>query len=125
MDVAWKDRTYYRKLRIQGEWIKINCAITTSETVTLWFGKSKGETTKKLEVDDKKIKLVSKNVFNITNLTTQDHGWYTCQVCGKKRAKFLHVFGQGTSYSVKIDEFFFNSDPFISVFLCEFVLVTI
>ena len=94
--VSWKDTTYYRKIRIQGEWIKINCAITTSENVSLWFGKSKGETTKKLEVDDKKIKLVSKNVFNMTNLTTQDHGWYTCQVCGKKHAKFLDVFGQGT-----------------------------
>ena len=92
----WKDKTYYRKLRIQGEWIKINCAITTSETVTLWFGKSKGETTKKLEVDDKKIKLISKNVFNMTNLTTEDQGWYTCQVCGKKLVKFVEVPDQGT-----------------------------
>ena len=72
--------------------------------MTLWFGKSKGKPTKKLEVDNKKIKLVSKNVFNITNLTTQDHGWYTCQVCGKKRAKFLEVPDQGT----KIDKFFFH-----------------
>ena len=94
--ISWKDRTYYRKLRIQGEWIKINCAIRISGNVHLWFGKRKGETTKKLKVDNEKIKLVSKNVFNITNLTTEDHGWYTCQVCRKKHAKFLEVPHQGT-----------------------------
>ena len=101
-DVSWKDKTYYRKLRIQGEWIKINCAITASENVTFWFGKSKGEIRKKLKVDKRKIKLVSKNVFNITNLTTEDHGWYTCQVCGKKLAKFLEVADQGKAYAKPI-----------------------
>ena len=103
-NAAWKDRTYFRQLRIQGEWIKINCAIRTSENVTLWFGKTKGKITKKLEVDNKKIRLVSKNVFNITDLTTKDRGWYTCQVCGGKHAKFLEVLGQGKAYAKPIVE---------------------
>ena len=102
--VSWKDGTYYRQIRIRGEWIKINCGIRTSESVTLWFGKSRGETTKKLEVDDKNIKLVSKNVFNITNLTTEDHGWYTCEVCGMKHAKFVEVSNQGKAYAKPIVE---------------------
>ena len=89
--MSWKDKTFYRRLRLQGEWLTINCAVDTAETMTLWFGKTKHEY--KYKVDDKK--LVSKNVFNISNLTTDDGGWYTCEVCGKKRAKFLEVSGQG------------------------------
>jgi hypothetical protein len=85
------DKTFYRRLRIQGEWIKINCEIGTSANVNLWFGKDVGKTTKKLQVDDKKIRLVSRNVFNITNLRTSDSGWYTCEVCGNTHAKFLEI----------------------------------
>ena len=96
--VSWKDKTLYRRLRIQGEWIKFNCAIETSEKVTLWYGENMGETTKKLQVDNKKIKLIAENVFNMTNLTTNDEGWYTCEVCGKKHnSKLLKVSGQGNS----------------------------
>ena len=97
--VSWKDKTFYRRLRLQGEWITFNCAIKTSENATLWFGKTKNEM--KYKVDDKKMKLVSKNVFNISNLKTDDGGWYTCIVCGKTRAKLLEVVsGQGKFIAV-------------------------
>ena len=95
--MSWKDKTSYRRVRIPSEWINFNCAFgtRTSEKVNLWFGDDIGRRTKKLQVDNKKIKLVSKNVFNITNLTTSDHGWYTCEVCGKTHTKLLKISGQG------------------------------
>ena len=93
--MSWKDKTFYRRLRLQGEWITFNCAIQTSAIVTLWFGKFRNEIRYMLPVHDKKVKLVSKNVFNISNLTTNDGGWYTCVVCDKTHAKFLEVSGQG------------------------------
>ena len=90
--MSWKDKTFYRRLRIEGEWLTINCAVDTAETVTLYFGKRMMG--KPVDINEN-IKLSAKNVFNITNLTTNDSGWYTCVVCGKKRAKFLEVSGQG------------------------------
>ena len=67
--------------------MEFNCGIRSSENVTLWFGKDKNGKKLKLQVDNK-IVLVSKNVFNVTRLTTNDDGWYVCKVCGKEKEPF-------------------------------------
>ena len=74
------------KIRLIGEWLMINCTVTTSDNVTVWYGNNR------VTFDNKKIKLVSKNVFNLTNITHDMAGGdkqYTCRtggrnVCGTK-----------------------------------------
>lgn len=74
-------------MRLEGEWIVINCTVDTATNVTLL----------EFTVDDKKIKLISWNVFNVTNLTKEDEGIYRCKVCGqeKKFKVFLTISDKG------------------------------
>jgi hypothetical protein len=60
----------------------VNCSINTSDNVTLYHTKL---TNKETMVSDnkKKIKIVAKNVFNLTNITFADAGTYTCKACNK------------------------------------------
>ncbi len=69
--------------------MEFNCEIRSSENVTLWFGK--GKDGKKLQVDNNKIVLVSKKVFNVTRLTRKDDGWYVCKLCGKEKEIRLEI----------------------------------
>ena len=73
--------------------MEFNCAIRSSENVTSWFGKDKDG--KQLQVDNDKIVLVSKNVFNVTRLTTKDDGLYVCKVCGKEKKIRLEISKTG------------------------------
>ena len=91
--VSWTDSAYWHRFHFQKEWVEFNCAIRSSENVTLWFGK--GNDRKQLQVDNDKIVLVSKNVFNVTRLTKEDDGWYVCEVCGKKKEIRLEISRNG------------------------------
>ena len=64
----------------------INCTVNVEENVimTLSQKKSSKRILRQLKVDNKKIKLLSTNVFNITNLTKEDDGIYYCSVCGDR-----------------------------------------
>ena len=73
--------------------MEFNCGIRSSENVTLWFGK--GNNGKKLQVDNNKIILVSKNVFNVTRLTRKDDGWYVCKVCDNEKKIRLEISRNG------------------------------
>ena len=82
----------------------INCAVNVKENVTL----SRSNPPKTLTVDNKKIKLLSKNKFNITNVKEEDKGIYDCTVCGKRRERriILSISEQGTvilKHNIKID----------------------
>ena len=61
----------------------INCAVNVKENVTLY----RSNPPKTLTVDNKKIKLLSTNVFNITNLAEEDNAIYDCTVCGQQRKR--------------------------------------
>ncbi len=91
--VSWTDSAHWHRFHFQGEWVELNCTIRSSENVTLWFGK--GNDRKQLQVDNDKIVLVSKNVFNVTRLTNEDDGWYVCKVCGKKKEIRLEISRNG------------------------------
>jgi hypothetical protein len=57
-----------QKSRFPGQWLLFNCSVSTSNHVTLWFKKNRKSEEKLQVIADKKIILVSKNIFNITNL---------------------------------------------------------
>ena len=56
----------------------IDCTVNMEENVTLMFND------RNLTVDNRKVKYVAKNVFNITSLVKEDEGIYACKVCNKK-----------------------------------------
>ena len=56
----------------------IDCTVNMEENATLMFND------KNLTVDNKKVKYVAKNVFNITSLVKEDGGIYACKVCNKE-----------------------------------------
>ena len=66
-------------VRLPGEWILIHCNVYDGSNVTLSFKPyEKSNAIRELFINDGKIKLVSKNVFNITRLIHDDSGEYTC-----------------------------------------------
>ena len=81
-----------QKSRFAGQWVPFICAVSTSDDAALWFKKNRGSD-EQLQVIDTKIRLVSNNTFNITNLTNNDRGFYRCKVCGKleKTILFLEI----------------------------------
>ena len=66
-------------MRLPGEWILIKCKVPDWATITNIGLNPLGKTgiSYTFYVDGKKIKLVSKNVFNITRLAYNDSGQYT------------------------------------------------
>ncbi|XP_046852619.1 uncharacterized protein LOC124445867 [Xenia sp. Carnegie-2017] len=72
---------YIRHLhRLVGEWVLINCTVNYHDiNVQLLDGNEKP-----LHVENKNIKIVVKNIFNVTKVT-QDHKEYICQACNEKR----------------------------------------
>ena len=78
--------------RFPEQWVSFKCAVGTSDDAVLWFKKDT-KSAEKLQVIDSKIRLVSTNTFNITNLTRKDRGFYRCKVCGKleKTIIFLEI----------------------------------
>jgi hypothetical protein len=79
-----------QKTRFPGQWLLFNCSVNTSDHVTLWFRKNR-KSDEKLQVIDRKIILVSKNIFNITRLTDKDRGFYICRVCGQEKQIFAEI----------------------------------
>ena len=77
----------------------INCAVNVKENVTLSLTKSSKSISRNLMVDNKKIKLLSKNVFNITDVTEKDDAIYDCTVCGQQRERriILSISKRGNS----------------------------
>jgi hypothetical protein len=67
-----------------------NCSVNTSEEVTLSFKKNR-TSEQKLQVTDKKIISVSKNIFNLTRLAYMDMGNYMCRVRGLEKQVFLKI----------------------------------
>ncbi|CAB4000217.1 ---NA---, partial [Paramuricea clavata] len=91
--VSWKKiprQLIEQKSRFPGQWFLFNCSISASDHVTLWFMKNR-KSEEKLQVIDKKIILVSKNIFNITRLTDKDRGFYICRVCGHEKQIFVEI----------------------------------
>ena len=60
-------------LYLTGEWALADCSVCKGDNVTLWFR------SKKVHVDNKKIKMAAKKIFNITNLSSSDTGMYSCK----------------------------------------------
>ena len=58
----------------------INCNVHNDTNATLSFKPNGSDTTYDLSVNDEKIKLASKNVFNITRLAYNDSGEYNCTI---------------------------------------------
>jgi hypothetical protein len=78
------------KARFAGQWMSFNCAVGASDYAVLWFKKDIKSAEKLLFIDTK-IRLVSANTFNITNLTRKDRGFYRCKVCGKLEKSILFL----------------------------------
>ena len=61
----------------------IPCVVNVPDNATLWF--DNGNEIRKLKVKNTKIMSVSKNVFNITDLTKREKGRYICEVRNQKK----------------------------------------
>ncbi|XP_046852613.1 uncharacterized protein LOC124445863 isoform X2 [Xenia sp. Carnegie-2017] len=72
---------YLRQLRrLVGEWVLIDCRVNYHDiNVQLLDGNEKP-----LHVENKNIKIVVKNIFNVTKVT-QDYKEYICKACNEKR----------------------------------------
>jgi hypothetical protein len=77
--------------RFPGQWVVISCAVSTSDEATLWFRKSPESEEELQVIADKKIRLVSKNIYNITRLTDKDKGYYICRICGIQKEIFIEM----------------------------------
>ena len=77
--------------RYQGEWCKMDCRVKNRNVnATLW---KSDKPKRKITVDGKRLKM-SDNIFNITNLTSADTGYYHCEVCGISQTRGeLEVMG--------------------------------
>ena len=73
--VKYYDPSIYR---LPGEWMLIKCNIFDWAPTTLSFKPNGTTNISDLPVDNEKIKLASKNVFNITRLEYEDSGEYIC-----------------------------------------------
>ena len=77
-EVKYYDRSI---VRFPGEWILINCKVPKSTQSVLSFKPQGGMNHTiyhQLPVDHQKIKLVHKNIYNVTHLTYNDSGMYNC-----------------------------------------------
>ncbi|XP_028407243.1 fibroblast growth factor receptor 2-like [Dendronephthya gigantea] len=100
--ISWKNSNPgdFDVYRFRGEWLLVNCAVNTADNATLILRKEPRSTTSEITrvVDNKKIKMAAKNVFNITNVTITDEGRYFCNVCNKKRLLHLLQIIKGNAY---------------------------
>ncbi|XP_028411440.1 hemicentin-1-like [Dendronephthya gigantea] len=95
-----KDLPFY-KIRLIGEWLVIDCSVNTSDNVTLWHGNSQ------MNTDNNRVTMVSRNVFNLTNLTqAMANEEYTCRACGRNACgtKSLRIFllSEPKAYAVPV-----------------------
>ena len=65
----------------------ITCVVNVPDDATLWFG-NRNEI-RKLKVKNTKIMSVSKNVFNITDLTKREKRRYICEVRNQKKVPVI------------------------------------
>lgn len=56
---------------------------------TLW--RQDGDAERKIDIDGKRIKMVSKNKFNFTSVIHSDLGRYYCKACDVKITPYLRV----------------------------------
>ncbi|XP_028406191.1 neural cell adhesion molecule 1-like [Dendronephthya gigantea] len=76
----WADTVHNNYIwSIVGEWRVVNCSVNDNKNVnaTLWLNKAKIRTTDQ----ERRIVMVSKNVFNVTDLRPNDMGNYYCKAC--------------------------------------------
>ncbi|CAB4018202.1 ---NA--- [Paramuricea clavata] len=90
-----------KKVRFPGQWLLFNCSVNTSEEVTLSFKKNSASEEKRLVID-KKIILVSKNIFNITSLAYMDMGYYMCRVRRLEKQVFLEILEGNLILKIKL-----------------------
>ena len=55
----------------------------------LW--RQDGDTERKIDVDGKRIKIISKNKFNFTRVKISDLGKYYCKACDEKITPYLRI----------------------------------
>lgn len=80
VDIKWADNVHNNYIwSIVGEWRVVNCSVNDNRNVeaTLWQDKVRKRTTD----GERPIAMVSKNVFNVTDLRLNDMGSYYCKVC--------------------------------------------
>ena len=78
--VKYYDPSVYR---LRGESYTLNCDRLGMNVRKLTFYPTGSTAMFRLHVDNKKIKMLSKNVYNITNLAYNDSGEYACRVFSK------------------------------------------
>ncbi|CAB4029960.1 basement membrane-specific heparan sulfate proteoglycan core, partial [Paramuricea clavata] len=103
--IKYYDPSLYR---LRGEWKVINCDVYNWASVSFVFSPvNKSEKPIKFHLPTKKIKLVSKNVYNVTPLAYKDSGQYICNICvlnttrytaGKITRHNLFVLEEGKAY---------------------------
>ena len=86
IELKWtKEHLPLKNWRLPGEWMKIQCTVNVEENVTLLFND------RKLTVDNRKVKYISKNIFNISGLQIEDEGDYKCKVCEKEKSHEINI----------------------------------
>ena len=95
--------------RLTAEWILFDCTVNTADNATLYFKEINQINVKWLtlkvkpvdtlgtvvHVDNKKVTMPVKNVFNLTNISSSDQGAFTCRVCSQSRNPELLRTGEG------------------------------
>ena len=76
---------------IVGEWRVVNCRVNNNNQANATLWRQDGDTEKKIEIDEKRIKTVSKNKFNFTSVMPSDMGKYYCKACDAKITPYLRV----------------------------------
>ena len=84
--------------RLRGQWTTLDCSslvVHESDNVTLLFKRKGSSKISFPPVDNKKIKLVSKNNFNITRLEYNDTGMYMCSnQTLRNNTRYLVIFAK-------------------------------
>ena len=82
LDFEWENDVNSYTRCLVGEWSVIDCRVNNNDNVhaTLWFNREK------LTIDGERIKMISKNMFNITNLQLRDKGNYYCKACSQTKS---------------------------------------
>ena len=89
--------------RLAGEWVLFNCTVNTSDNATLYYNeRNSANNLTVVHVDNKRVKMPVKNVFNISNVKSTDEGFFTCKACNQSRKRvFLQIYEGKISTSIQ------------------------